>query len=337
MSVVVPQTDNELLIHAVEAAPDGVLIVDDHGTIVYANRSMQHLTGVGELIGRNVDEFVPPEMRDRHTSLRERYNAHPVARHMGAGRELALRRADGTDVPVEISLSPSDRAGRHVVATVRDISDRHQARRRLDAADHQLALAEERERIGRDLHDVVLQRLYGMGLTVQAISNSADGDVTDRLERVVDDIDRIISEVRTIVFALGHSVHHGALGNDLADVVAQASRMLGFRPSIRLDGPVESVLSNEIQTEMVSSMREALSNVARHASASRVDVTLAVRADRVVLTVVDDGVGPPDDPSRLAAGNGLVNLRSRAEAFGGGAELSAGAECGAVLTWSVRF
>lgn len=335
--------DSALLTHAVELAPDGVLIVDQDGTIVYANRSMLQLVGADDLVGRSVDELVPDAVRKRHGKLRDEYNRLPAQRPMGAGLELSVRRSDGVTVPVEISLSPFEHGSRYVITAVRDISDRLEGQRRLTAANEQLALVSERERIGRDLHDVVLQHLYGMGLSVQAIGTSADEVTAAKLEVVIDDIDRIISEVRTIVFTLGTAGRRGALGQELADVMAQASRVLGFTPSLRMDGPVESALTDEIRTEMVASMREALGNVARHAQASQATVVVEILDDCVAMTVSDNGVGPPVDEAALRGGHGLANLQSRAAAFGGTCSLaprrSSRGELldGATLRWSVPF
>jgi PAS domain S-box-containing protein len=327
-----------MLLHAVERAPDGVIIVDEAGMVVYSNRAMLEMTGYPDLEGRSVDELVPAALRPEHHNLRRRYNDDPTQRPMGAGLELALQRSDGRAVPVEISLSPFEHGGRYVITAVRDVSDRQEEQRRLSAAHEQLALVEERERIGRDLHDVVLQHLYGMGLTVQAIAASASDTISGRLNEVVDDVDRIISEVRTIVFTLGSAGTHGALGQDLADVVAQASRVLGFTPALRLEGPVESVLTPEIRTEMIASMREALGNVARHAQASAASVVIAVDEGNVVMTVTDDGVGPPADPRQVQAGHGLKNLHQRANSFSGTCALDGRRDGpGAVLTWSVPF
>lgn len=325
--------------HAVEFSPDGVLVVSGDGTIVYDNAAARVLSGSdGSLVGTNVDELVPSGVRGHHHRLRNSYFSAPTQRPMGSGLELSLERRDGVEIPVEIALSPFDDAAEtYVVATVRDVTERRRTAQRLAAADQQLALLDERERIGRDLHDVVLQRLYGTGLTVQAIAANADPTTSAGLDSVIDEIDRVITEVRTIVFTLGNSANRGALGQQLADVVAQANRVLGFTPTLRLTGPVESVLSDEMSVEMVASMREALGNVARHAGASRVDVTVAVEGDRVVMRVVDDGVGPPEPDGRISGGNGLINMEARAAALGGDCALTAGDGSGAVLTWSVPY
>ena len=341
MGVVPGSLDRTLLAHAVELAPDGVLIVDHDGRIVYANRSICGLVGADDLVGGNVDELVPSRVRGSHAGLRQSYNDCPSQRPMGVGLELGLERRNGTIVPVEISLSPFDHGESFVIVAIRDISDRLESQRRLNMAHEQLALVGERERIGRDLHDVVLQHLYGMGLSAQAIAARAaarsDTDTATRLEAVVDDVDRIISEVRTIVFTLGPGGRRGALGQELADVVAQASRVLGFTPSLRLEGPVDSVLSDDVRTEMVASMREALGNVARHAKATQAAVVIEIVDEQVVMTVTDNGVGPPADPHTVRSGHGLNNLMSRASSFGGTCELVAGESAGSVLRWVARY
>jgi two-component system, NarL family, sensor histidine kinase DevS len=335
------QLDSALLVHAVDRSPDGVLIVDEDGVIHFANDSIAKLADrpAPEFVGRSVDELVPESLRLAHREHRRSFAAAPSQRPMGSGLELMLLRRDGSLVPVEISLSPLTHEGqRYVVAAVRDVSERIESQRRLAAANEQLTLVGERARIGRDLHDVVLQHLYGMGLSVQALATSADPGVAESFEAIVDGIDRIISEVRTIVFTLGTSASHGTLGQELADVMAQASRVLGFTPSLRLEGPVESVITDDIRTEMVASMREALGNVARHAEASAVEVLVELTDGSVIMRVTDNGVGPPPDLARAySGGHGLANLRSRAASLRGSCALTAGPDGGSVLIWNVPF
>lgn len=332
-----------LLEQATELAPDGVLIVDAEGVIVYANRSMLTMAGYDALVGVEIDQLVPEAARGRHARYRNAYAAGPTQRPMGSGLELLMQRRDGTSVPVEISLSPfrvtdgdgsGEAPGLYVIAAVRDITERRNSQQRLAAASQQLALVAERERIGRDLHDVVLQHLYGLGLSVQAIAAGTDEVTRVRLDGIVDEIDRTIAEVRTIVFTLGTRGGRGAFGQELGDVVAQASRVLGFTPGIRLVGPVESALDDAVRTEMVASLREALGNVARHAQATRADVVIAVDGDWIEVKVTDNGVGPPAEGIG-PGGHGLVNLAERARALGGDCTLSRGPSGGAVLSWRV--
>ncbi|HEY3484097.1 MAG TPA: PAS domain S-box protein [Ilumatobacteraceae bacterium] len=335
------EIDNALLIHAVDRSPDGIVIVDERGVIHFANESMGTLAGrdPAEFVGRSVEELVPAELRQAHAAHRSKFNEHPTQRAMGSGMELTLLRRDGAMVPVEISLSPLEHAGqRYVVAAVRDMTERRENQRRLAAATEQLMLAAERERIGRDLHDVVLQHLYGTGLALQAIGVTAGEPVAAQIDGVIDEVDDIISEVRTIVFALGTAMRRGNLGQDLADVMAQASRVLGFTPSLRLEGPVESVISDDLRGEMVASMREALGNVARHAQASAASVVVSIDGPNITMTVTDNGVGPPADLERAyAGGHGLANLASRAVSLGGTCSLGPAPGGGAVLRWRAPF
>ena len=332
-------TAEAIATRVLDSSPDGLIVVETGGRISYANESMHDMAGaVASLVGRYVDELVPDAVRAQHRQLRQTFEADPKQRSMGSGLELMLRRLDGDEVPVEISLSPfSDETGSYVIAAVRDMTERRQNDRRLAIANEQLALVLERERIGRDLHDVILQKLYGTGLTTQAIAAACDDVIAGRLDAVVGEIDRIIAEVRTIVFTLGGSGQRGAMGQDLADIVAQSSRVLGFTPALRIEGPVDSVMSNEAATEMFASMREALGNVARHASATTVDVVIVVEGQSVVMTVTDNGVGPPEMSGQPRHGNGLLNLRARAAMLGGTCTLAPGADRGSVLSWSVRY
>ncbi len=162
--------------------PDGVLVVAEDGSIVYDNAALRVLAGVDStMVGRNVDELVPAGCAEpSRPAPRGRFsNTRPSGR-WGVACELSLLRRDGTEVPVEIALSPFDDTATYVVATVRDVSERLTNERRLAIANQQLALLNERERIGRDLHDVVLQRLYGTGLTVQAIGTASASEVRTR-------------------------------------------------------------------------------------------------------------------------------------------------------------
>jgi two-component system, NarL family, sensor histidine kinase DevS len=335
--------DRTLLAHAVELAPDGVLIVDHDGRIVYANRSICTLVGADDLVGRNVDELVPSRIRGSHAAMRQSYNDRPTQRPMGVGLELGLERRDGTNVPVEISLSPFEHGESFVIVAVRDISDRLESQRRLNMAHEQLALVGERERIGRDLHDVVLQHLYGMGLSAQAIAARAaarsDTDTATRLEAVVDDVDRIISEVRTIVFTLGPG---GRRAHWARSSPTSSPRPPGCSASprrLRIEGPVES------GGQQRRAHRDGRQRCARRSAtspatpkATQAAVVIEIIEDQVVMRVTDNGVGPPPDLARAySGGHGLANLRSRAASLRGSCALTAGPDGGSVLIWNVPF
>jgi signal transduction histidine kinase len=194
-----------------------------------------------------------------------------------------------------------------------------------------LALADDRDRIARDLHDLVIQRLFAIGLSLQGTAHLSDqSEVSERLERAVRDIDDRIRELRHTIFSLGRVTDPGDVRVAFAEVVEGAQAALKLRPEMRFVGPVASVVTDDLAGDVVAALTEALSNVARHASASACAVELRVE-DGVHLTVSDDGVGMP---SEVVEG-GLANLRRRAEARGGRLDVRAGEPRGTVLVWSV--
>lgn len=331
-----PRIDDTVIRAVVDGSPDGLLICDTSGEILYVNAALAEMTGYepGELLGEQVEVLVPTALREIHHDHRGTYTAAPAIRPMGRGLELAALRRDGSQLSVEISLSPvAGTAGTLTIASVRDVTDRLQDQERLRLADEQLTLSDERERIARDLHDTVLQRLFGLGLELQAAAMRAEPTVSDRLESAVDEIDRIIRDIRTTVFTLGAARRHGSLGQELSDVIAQAKRVLGFSPALRIDGPVESLVADDIRVELIASLREALGNVARHAHAR--EALVALRCDdHVELRVADDGVGLPDG-FQPGVGNGLRNLAARAARLGGTCAIENRPVGGAILTWRV--
>jgi two-component system, NarL family, sensor histidine kinase DevS len=320
----------------VDELPDGLMVCDGDGVITTANAPFVTMSGYSrvELIGTNVDLLVPRAHRHGHSDLRHSFVAAASRRPMGPGIRLALLRRDGTELPVEISLSTmTGLRGGTVVAIVRDVSERLRVESVLRTTKDLLTLADERERIARDLHDTVLQRLFGLGLELQATAIRLPGDVSDRIENAVDEIDLIIREIRTAVFTLGSSGREGSLGQELTLVTTQAKRVLGYMPRLRLDGPVESVITPEIRAELLASLREALTNVARHAAATETEVELS-SGENVMMRVLDNGCGVPDEFD-VSSGNGLRNMAERARLLGGGCSIAARPDRGTELRWWV--
>lgn len=321
----------------IDELPDGLVVCRPDGIIRVVNGRLVDMSGYGldELIGASIDTLVPTRSRDRHGALRTGFVDANRARPMGPGMQLSLQRKDGSEVPVEISLSPLSTPGHSgVVAIVRDVTERLRAESVLRSTSDLLTLAGERERIARDLHDTVLQRLFGLGLELQATAiRSPDPAVAERVERAVDEIDLIIREIRTAVFTLGSAGRDGSLGQELNTVTAQAKRVLGYSPRVRMDGPVESATTPEIRTELMASLREALTNVARHAAASEAEIEL-VATDVLTLRVLDNGRGVATEFD-TNSGNGLRNMAERARLLGGGCELAQRADRGTELRWWV--
>jgi signal transduction histidine kinase len=199
-----------------------------------------------------------------------------------------------------------------------------------------MALVEDRERIARDLHDTVIQRLFATGMSLQGTIRLIESDpaaAVDRVEGAVDDLDLTVKHIRTAIFGLesARPSRDGTRARVL-DLVREATGPLGFEPRVLLDGPVDTGLSEVVATELVATLREALSNVARHARASQVHVAV-IFAEDLCLTVVDDGVGPPaEDAPR---GNGLRNMAKRASRLGGELALHPAEPRGTRLEWRV--
>ncbi|MBI2710399.1 MAG: GAF domain-containing sensor histidine kinase [Actinobacteria bacterium] len=205
---------------------------------------------------------------------------------------------------------------------------------RLHAQVADLALADERDRIARDLHDTVIQRLFATGLGLQAIARRIDDrDLEQRLAESVDDLDATIRQIRSTIFELQTSTVAGTgLHRSLVSLVAEASRPLGFRPAVDVDGPLDTLAGEQIGGHLLAVAREALANVARHAKASRVRVLVRCGEERLRLEVIDDGVGPASpDPS----GRGLENITARAGHLGGTASIESVAPHGTRVVWEV--
>jgi signal transduction histidine kinase len=253
-----------------------------------------------------------------------------IAPRFGPSMMLPLRsgsRVMGTLVLPRLRGAPGYTAEDHLFAT----QFAAQAALALLLADAQrdrerLAVYEERDRIARDLHDLVIQRLFATGLMLQGAQRRADDptidpEIKDGIGRAVDELDATIQEVRTAIFALQQSPAEAPSGlrTRVLREVSTVAVPLGFQPSVRFVGAVEARVGELSAKNLVAALREALSNALRHAGASRIDVVIdatAVLADGssgVRLVVSDDGVGIPATGRR----SGLNNLAQRAESLGG--------------------
>ncbi len=208
---------------------------------------------------------------------------------------------------------------------------------RLHTRLHEIGVLEDRERIARDLHDTVIQRLFATGLSLQGSIHliTTDGDAAvARIESAVDELDLTVKHIRSAIFGLEASRPSKAgTRSQIMALIREASRALGFEPTVFFDGPVDSALDAESTAALLATLREGLSNVARHAQAAHAEVAV-IAAGLVTLRVHDDGVGPP--PSGSPIGNGLRNMAARAAALGGTMELRAAAGArGSVLEWQI--
>ena len=210
---------------------------------------------------------------------------------------------------------------------------------RLHARVQELTLVEDRERIARELHDTVIQRLFATGLALQGTVRLVANDptaATSRIELAVDDLDLTVKYIRSAIFELeGARMSQSGPRRQLLDVIEEAAEPLGFEPRVLIDGPLDSGLDDATVADAVATLREALTNVAKHSHATRVDVDVIVDNDSVSLEVSDDGVGPRTRPSEPDGGRGLENMSTRAGRHGGRCELRPRDGGGSVLSWRI--
>jgi signal transduction histidine kinase len=205
---------------------------------------------------------------------------------------------------------------------------------RLLASVSDLTLATDRERIARDLHDRVIQRLFATGLALQAVLSLSETEtLRGRINEAISQLDETIRQVRTTIFALEPppSAERGVRARAL-EICAEAARSLGFEPEVRFTGAVDSRIDDEMSAQLLTTLREALSNVVRHARSHHVEVDVSVNGE-VHLRVADDGIGTT--PAAYEGGRGLANMAERAESLGGSFSLTTPSNGGTEVSWRV--
>src|SRR5450755_825074 len=188
------------------------------------------------------------------------------------------------------------------------------ARQRREA--EQLSLFRDRDRIARDLHDTAIQRLFATGMQLESSMRYMTGtEAADRVQAAVSDLDKTIKEIRSTIYALQRSdrTPSSSLRARIVELIEELTPTLHFTPALRLEGLVDTRVTKEVADNLLPALREALSNTARHAKASRADVSVVVDEDWTTLTVSDNGLGLAADGRR----SGLANLEARAVSLGG--------------------
>lgn len=329
------------VLHSLDLSDDAILIFDAESLqLLYVNAGTERMVGYSraELLTMTPLHINPSTTAEQYRSLIAELLEHP---DRTVRRESSLMRSDGVEVPVEKAY----RAGpvgfdgtRWVVAMGRDITDRLAAEQvirdnqaALLEAERIVMLVDDRERIARDLHDTVIQRLFAAGLGLQSVLRVADDVVRPRVERTVEELDTTIRELRSAIFSLGASTPTmGGLRGRIMDVITEIGANAGIETRAQFDGPIET-LDPVIADHLVPVVTEATANAVKHGGAHNVRVSVVV-GDEVVVTVTDDGCGVR---GQVHGGHGLVNLRERAVGLGGDLRLSPGERGGAELRWAV--
>jgi signal transduction histidine kinase len=196
-----------------------------------------------------------------------------------------------------------------------------------------MSILDDRDRIARDLHDRVIQRVYAVGMSLDGATRLPDlHRVMERIGRAVDELDATITEIRSAIFELGESALPGGLRKSVLHLAETLTETLGVRPEVHFSGAVDDV-PQHLGDHVLAVVREGLTNAGKHAGARRYVVEVDV-TDRLTVEVIDDGTGI-ELPLPGSSGLGLVNLRERAKRLGGRFEIFPGPDGGTRLVWSV--
>ncbi|MET7339004.1 GAF domain-containing protein [Nonomuraea sp. NPDC005650] len=197
-----------------------------------------------------------------------------------------------------------------------------------------LGLLEDRDRIAKDLHDVVIQRLFATAMTLMSTIRLVERpEAAKRVQYAIDELDETIRQIRSSIFALQASGEGAApsLRTQIVELVEGAAGHLGFMPGLRMEGQIDAMVPEPVADHLLAVLREALSNVVRHSRSTRADVLVEVEGSELVLAVTDNGVGLGETGRR----SGLRNIEERATGLGGTAELETPEDGGTRLRWQI--
>ena len=324
-----PQFDEFEIIF--EASPDGIVVVDERGLICAVNPRALSTLGYSrdEVMGEPIEILVPPDVRGRHVALRDRFMERPASRPMGADLNLRAVRKDGREFPVEVALRPvTTEQGRFVVAVIRDTS--RERRMHTLGTGTLRATEEERQRIARELHDDTAQSLAAMMIRLRILARTRDEEVRARIHAELQEgLESLVEGVRRIARGLRPpALEDVGVEAAIRAYVRQLFEHEEVQPELHLQ-PVGDRLDMEGQLVVYRVVQEALSNVMRHALASRVEVRLELEGEgshaHVMATISDDGCGFDAEGRFLAgAGLGLIGMDERARIAGGRLTIASG-------------
>jgi signal transduction histidine kinase len=204
------------------------------------------------------------------------------------------------------------------------------------AAEQKVVLLEDRDRIAMDLHDHVIQELFAIGLGLEGVAAQVPDAQSQRIRQRVDDLDRTIRRIRTSIFELRGNLAttSDGLRQRVLEVAGDLTAALGFAPHVAFSGLVDLIADVEITDDATACVRELLANVARHARATSVMVDVERRVEELIVTVTDDGIGPPPTAARRS---GTANLAARADKHAGSFEMGSVPAGGTVATWKAHI
>ena len=322
----------------IDTAPDGFVVVDETGVIVFANSTVELLFGFEpqELLGSPVSLLIPERFHGVHGDHRTSYMKDPRVRPMGLGLNLVGRRKDGSEFPVEISLSPLKTAERTLyTAIVRDISERKAMEDERLSLEMQLETERERDRIAMDLHDGIMQDIYAssLGLELALGAGDASAETVEGIERVIDQLQTVVRNIRSYIFDLRPREFNGDLLEAVTNLAHEFQQNSQVATEVEISTSAEPSLATSLTVYNIA--HESLSNIQRHAHAKLVKIKLAVNEGSGHLLIVDDGVGFELGSNLGQSHRGLRNMFARARSIEGELELDSNPGNGTRL--SLRF
>jgi len=309
------RSSEDYLRSIVDTAPDGIITIDEHGTIETFNAAAERMFGytAGEVVGRNVRLLMPPPYRDEHDGYIARYLKTREKRVIGGGREVVGLRKDGTTFPVRIACGEIV-GHRRFTGVLHDLTDRRKLERRL--AEIQL---QERRHMAREIHDDVGGHLTGVGLLMQLLSTKlkeAGSPLAVKGEEIVSAVATAHERLRaTLRGWVPLEATPEGLRVALADLAMDCDTRLGIRCRFECDPPVD-VPDPVTGLHVFRIAQEAVNNAVRHGTPKQITVSLARAAQVLEVTVSDDGCGLGEIPAGHP-GTGLEGMRERVEILGG--------------------
>ena len=336
---------NDLYQHTVNSVMDAIVAIDATQRIVLFNPAAEHMFGrkASDVVGQSFDVLIPDRIRTQHQGHVSRFSeTEPGSRSMSPQLQIMGKRADGEEFPIESTISKSLVDGKiQMTAVLRDVTEHRQAEKDLRKANTQLrnlstslqqVREQERTRLSRELHDELGQQLTGLKLSLSWLGNRLkDGRATT--PDAVDDMRYLLDAAITSVRRISTELRPRIL-DDLGFGEAIAAQTLEFTKRsalhVTLNLPAtEEVQGNERATALFRIVQESLTNVARHANATQVSIDLITDADKLVLSIHDNGHGIQDTARQ--DGIGLVSMRERAISIGAQFSITSSPDTGTTI------